>query len=301
MYEELTSNRRRSALLITAFVVVVLAAGYGFGFLFGVGPIGLIVAAIFAVIMSTVSYRSGDKIVLRMSRAREVSHAEQPRLHNLVEGLAIAGGIPTPRVYVVDDPAPNAFATGRDPEHGSVAFTTGLLEKMNRVELEGVVAHELSHIRNRDTLVMAIVATLVGILVLLADWTLRSFFWRGFRGSGRSRQAGAAAAVFLLIGLMAAVLMPLFARIMQATVSRRREFLADMSGVQMTRYPPGLIGALRKLNEDRTVVRTAVHATGHLWIESPLDASSQGFGAKINRLFNTHPPLDERIRVLREL
>lgn len=299
MYEQLSSNVRRTWLLMFGFIIVVLAMGWLFGRLLDVGPAGLIVAGGFAVIMSTISYRSGDRIVLSMSRAREVSPEEQPRLHNLVEGLCIAGGIPKPRVYIVNDPAPNAFATGRDPAHASIAVTSGLLEKMNRVELEGVVAHELSHVKNRDTLLMAIVATLVGVLVLLADWTLRAFFW-GVGGRRRGNDGGSAAAVFVIVGMAAAIFMPIMAQIMQLAVSRRREFYADVSGVQMTRYPPGLISALQKLKEDKTVVRTAVRATGHLWIESPLQRGP-GFMGGLNRLFDTHPPLDERIKVLREM
>ena len=299
MYEQLQANVRRSRLLILGFIIVVAAVGFGFGYLFGAGPYGLAIAVVIAMVMSIISYRTGDKVVLAMSRAREVTHADQPRLHNLVEGLCIAGGIPKPRVYMVADDAPNAFATGRDPEHASIAVTTGLLEKMNRVELEGVIAHELSHVKNRDTLVMAIVATLVGVLVLLADWTLRSFFW-GVGGRRRDNEGGGAGAVFALVGIVVAVLMPILARVMQMAVSRRREFYADVSGVQMTRYPPGLISALEKLKADSTVVHTAVRSTGHLWIESPLQHESSFMG-KLNRLFDTHPPLDERIRMLREL
>ncbi|MFN2613546.1 MAG: M48 family metallopeptidase [Actinomycetota bacterium] len=200
---------------------------------------------------------------------------------------------------MVDDPAPNAFATGRDPSHASMAVTTGLLEKMNRVELEGVVAHELSHVRNHDTRVMAIVATLVGVVVLLADWTLRSFFW-GFGGRRSDRDNGAAGAILILVGLVAALLMPLFAQVIQMSVSRRREYLADASGVQLTRYPPGLISALEKLKDDKTVVRTAVRATGHLWIEQPLEQQESRV-SWLNRLFDTHPPLDERIKALKEM
>lgn len=300
MYEQIAHNVRRSWLLVAAFVVVVVGMGWLFGSLFQAGPYGLVAAVVFAVIMSWVSWATGDRIVLAMSRAREVTRADEPRLHNLIEGLSIAGGMPKPpKLYVVEDPAPNAFATGRDPAHSSIAVTRGLLEKMNRVELEGVLAHELSHIRNRDTLVMAIVATLVGILVLLADWTLRAFFW-GVGGRRRSNGGGGAAAVLVLIGLVAAIFMPIFARIMQFAVSRRREYLADVTGVQMTRYPPGLVAALEKLRDDQTVVRTAVRATGHLWIESPLQREA-GFMGKLNRLFDTHPPLEDRIRVLREL
>lgn len=299
MYDQLASNQRRSFLLIGGFVLVVLGMGWLFSYLFGGGIIALVIAAVVATFMAFASYRSGDKIVLRMSRAREVSHAEEPRLHNLVDGLAIAAGMPKPKVYVVDDPAPNAFATGRDPAHASVAFTTGLLEKMNRVELEGVVAHELAHIKNRDTLVMAIVATLVGIVVLTVDWMFRSLVWGGMRRRGND--GGASGIIAVVVLLIAVIVMPLFARIMQAAVSRRREFYADMQGVQLTRYPPGLVSALRKLKEDTTTVKTAVRATGHLWIESPLEGGDSSMNLKLNRLFSTHPPLDERIRVLQEL
>ena len=305
MYEELTKNVRRSAFLVTGVILVTLGAGYFLGWAIGgaAGGIGgLLVAGIIATIMSLSSWYAGDRMVLRLHRAREVSPQEEARLHNLVEGLCIAAGIPKPKIYVVEDPSPNAFATGRDPKHASIAVTRGLLDKMNRIELEGVVAHELAHVKNRDTLVMVIVATLVGVLVLLADWTFRSMFWGvgGRRGRGGDG-GGPAAAAFLVLGLVAAIFMPLLAKIMQMAVSRRREFYADVTGVQFTRYPPGLINALEKLKADTTVVRTAEHATGHLWIEQPLNVKDSGFGGKMNRLFATHPPLDERIRILREL
>lgn len=299
MYEQIARNRRRTLALIAGFVVIVLALGYLFGSLFEAGPFGLVIAVVIATVMSLVSYRNGDKMVLAITRARETTPADQPRLHNLVEGLAIAGGMPKPRVYIVEDSAPNAFATGRDPEHASIAVTSGLLEKMNRVELEGVIAHEMSHIRNFDTRVMAITATLVGVVVLLADWTIRSFWW-GVGSRRGSREGGGAGAILVLVGLVAALLMPIFAKIIQLAVSRKREYLADASGVQLTRYPPGLISALEKLKADQTSVRTAVHATGHLWIEQPLEREGTKL-SWLNRLFTTHPPLDERIRILKEM
>jgi heat shock protein HtpX len=299
VFEEIKSNMRKSWLLIAAFIVVVGAAGYGFGMLLEIGPIGLILAVVIALAMSWASYAAGDKLVLAASRAKKVTHAQEPRLHNLIEGLAIAAGIPKPAVYVVEDPAPNAFATGRDPKHSSIAVTRGLLEKMNRIELEGVVAHELAHVRNRDTRVLMIAATLVGVLVLISDWTLRSFFW-GFGGGRRGGRDREGAAAFALIGIVLAILMPIFAYAMQAAVSRRREGLADMTAVQLTRYPPGLITALKKLRDDQTVVHSASRATAALWIESPLQRG-QGFFGWMNRLFDTHPPLEQRIRILEEL
>jgi heat shock protein HtpX len=301
MWDLYRKNTRRSILLIAGFVLVVLAMGWLFGYLFNGGFIGVGIAAIVATLMTWLSYRSGDKIVLAVSRAREVTHEQEPRLHNIVDGLSIAAGIPKPRVYVVEDSAPNAFATGRDPAHASIAATRGLLDKMNRVELEGVIGHELAHVKNRDTLVMAVAATLLGIVVLVSDWTLRAMFW-GMGGRRRGRDGGGegGAAVFALVGLVLAILMPIIAQVIRATISRQRESLADVSGVQYTRYPPGLISALEKLRDDQTVVRSASRATAALWIESPLQRE-QGFFGWLNRLFNTHPPLDERIRILKEI
>jgi heat shock protein HtpX len=301
MWDLYRKNTRRSWLLIAGFVLVVLGIGWFFSLLFNGGIIGVVIAAIVATFMTWLSYRNGDKVVLAVSRAREVTHEQEPRLHNLVEGLAIAAGIPKPRVYVVEDSAPNAFATGRDPQHSSIAVTRGLLDKMNRVELEGVIGHELAHVKNRDTLVMAIAATLLGIIVLISDWTLRAMFWGGGRRRGGREGGGdGGAAVFFLVGLVLAILMPIIAQVLRATISRQRESLADVSGVRYTRYPPGLISALEKLRDDRTVVRSASRATAALWIESPLQRGS-GFMGALNRMFDTHPPLDERIKVLKEL
>lgn len=299
MYEELARNVRRSWLLMGAFVLVALGAGYGFGLLAGSGPVGLAVAAAVAFVLTWGSYLKGDRVVLAVSRARRVTHRDQPRLVNIVEGLAIAAGLPMPDVYVIDDTAPNAFATGRNPQHASIAVTTGLLETMNRVELEAVVAHELAHIANRDTLVMGVAATLLGMVVLVSDWTIRSLWW-GIGGRRSGHRGGGPAALFALLGVALAVLMPLAAQVLRFAVGRRREYFADIRGVQYTRYPPGLISALEKLKSDRTVVATASRATGHLWIESPLQRED-GFFGRLNRLFDTHPPLDDRIRALQEL
>jgi heat shock protein HtpX len=299
MWDLYKKNTRRSMLLTGGFVLIVLAIGWLFGQLYGGGFVGLAIAAVVATLMTLLSYRNGDKIVLAVSRAREVTHADEPRLHNIVEGLAIAAGIPKPKVYVVEDGAPNAFATGRDPAHASIAVTRGLLEKMNRVELEGVIGHELAHVKNRDTLVMAVAATLLGIVVLISDFTLRSMFWGGGRRRGGGDRSGGGAA-FALIGLVLAILMPIIAQVLRATISRQRETLADITGARFTRYPPGLISALEKLKQDQTVVRSASRATAALWIESPLQRE-QGFLGWLNRLFDTHPPLDERIKILKEL
>lgn len=299
MFERIAANRRRSFFLIVSFSAIVAALGWLFGELSGAGWFGLAVAGVIAAGFSWTSYFYSDKIVLSVSRARPADPIEHARLYNIVEGLSIAAGIKPPRVYVIQDSAPNAFATGRNPQHAAVAVTTGLLEKMNRVELEGVIAHELSHIQNYDILVTTIAVMLAGVVALLSDWTLRGFRYGALRGRGRSR--GAAAAPLALVGLLLAILSPLIAQLIQAAVSRRREGLADISAITLTRYPPGLVSALKKLRDDTTVVVTSTRATAHLWIESPLDRTSPGFRTRVNRLFDTHPPLEERIKVLESL
>lgn len=278
------------------FVVLVALA---FDVLLGYGAVGLVVGLIVAGVSAFAAYWKSDAVALSMSRARPADPEQYPRLHNIVDGLCIASGLPKPRLYVVDDPAPNAFATGRNPKHAAVAVTTGLLDKMNRIELEGVLAHELSHVRNYDILVSTLAVTLVGVVALLADVGLRAM-WFG----GRNRREGGLGnnPVTVVLALVTLVLAPLVARAMQLTVGRRRESLADVSGVEMTRYPPGLISALEKLRDDQTVVASGSRATAHLWIESPLDRDTGGgrFG-RLNRLFDTHPPLEQRIAALREL
>lgn len=246
------------------------------------------------------SYWNSDKVALKLSRAQPADPQTYVRLHNLVEGLCIAGGIPKPRLYVVDDPAPNAFATGRNPEHAAIAVTTGLLEVMNRAELEGVLAHELSHIKNYDILVSTLAVTLVGVVALLADFGIRMMWFGGRRSS--SSNNGNAGLILLAVAVVTLILAPLTAKLLQLAVSRRRESLADMSAVEMTRYPPGLISALEKLKNDRAVVRGGNRATAHLWIEEPVPHNDDTKRAsRWTRLFDTHPPLQERIDALSEL
>ena len=309
MCEQVASNKRRSALLVGAFVLFILVIGWAVQALLGFGWVALVLALVIAVAMSFGAYWKSDAIALRMSHAREADLVEHARLHNLVEGLCIAGGLPKPRLYVVDDDAPNAFATGRDPRHAAIAVTTGLLAKLNRVELEGVLAHELSHIKNYDILVSTLAVTLVGVVTLLADFTLRFMWWGGprHRNDRDGGGGGGAGAILAVVGLVLLLVSPLIGRLMQAAVSRRRETLADVSGVALTRYPPGLISALEKLRDDQTVVHSASRATAHLWIESPIPRSDadarhpRGDSSRLNRLFDTHPPLEERIAALREL
>ncbi|HET7651460.1 MAG TPA: M48 family metallopeptidase [Acidimicrobiales bacterium] len=303
MYDQVASNKRRSALLIAAFVGLVVLAALAFNALIGYGVGGVIVALVVAAAIAFASYWKSDAVALAMSHARPADETDYARLHNVVEGLCIAAGLPKPRVYVIDDDAPNAFATGRDPKHAAVAVTTGLLEKMNRIELEAVLAHELSHVKNYDILVSTIAVTLVGVIALLSDWALRFLWWGGPRHRD-DRTGGSAGpqAIVAILGFVLLLVTPLIAKLMQLAVSRRRESLADFSGVSMTRYPPGLISALEKLRDDRTVVHSASKATAHLWIEQPTaQTPEEGRHSRWNRLFDTHPPLEERIAALREL
>lgn len=304
MYERIASNVRKTWGLIFVFILLTVLIGWVVGEFMGIGFWGLGGAVVFAVLMTWGSYFASDKIALSMSRAQPADEAEHAQLHNIVDGLSIAAGITKPRVYVVQDQAPNAFATGRNPEHAAIAVTTGLMEKLNRDELEGVIAHELAHVKNRDTLVMTIAVTLVGVIVLLADWMIRAMWWGG---GSRDRDGGGGLGLpFAILGMLLLVLAPLIAQLLQFAVSRQREFLADADAVFLTRYPDGLIGALEKLQHDQTVVRTASRATAHLWIESPIarhankaqHATKQG--AWLNRMFDTHPPLETRIEALRQ-
>ena len=293
VYEQIAHNRRVSIVICIIFAVVVLLLGWVLGEVWGFPWIGLAVALGISLGSVYAAYYNSDQIVLRMSRARPLRKAEHPHLFHTVEGLAIAAGIPTPRCYVIGDSAPNAFATGRDPEHAVVCVTTGLLGKMNRMELEGVVAHELSHIKNYDTRLQCLVVVLVGTTVLLSDWIFRSMFY-GRRGR-RSRGGGQATAILFVVALVLALLAPLVAQLLRLAVSRRREYLADASAALMTRYPDGLADALEKLGRDTEPLEAANKATAHLYIINPLKS---GLGS---RLFSTHPPIEERVRRLRAM
>jgi heat shock protein HtpX len=308
MYDQIASNKRRSIALTFAFTLIVVLAGWAFSTVVGFGWGGLIASVVFSIAMSFLSYWKSDKIALSMSHARPADQTEYARLHNLVEGLCIASGLPKPRVYVIEDNAPNAFATGRNPKHAAIAVTTGLMAKMNRVELEGVLAHELAHIKNNDILVSTLAVTMVGIVAVLSDWGMRWMWWGGPRHSNdqdRDKNNGLGQLLFVL-GMVLLVITPLVAKLMQFAISRKREELADVTGVSITRYPPGLISALEKLKADTTVVHSASRATAHLWVESPIarhenEPHERGERLKINRLFDTHPSLDDRIAALREL
>jgi heat shock protein HtpX len=303
LYERIASNRRKTILVVFIALVFTAAVGALFGYVIGGGSLAasltaLVIGLLIAGIGAWWSYRYGDRLVLRSSRARPVTPQEEPRLHNIVEGLAIAGGIPKPAVYVVPEKAPNAFATGRDPEHSSVAVTQGLLDTMNRVELEGVIGHEMAHVKDRDILLGTIVATLIGSVVLLSEFLLRWFWWGGRRSSDEGGAAGFA--IFAAIGLVVAILTPIIAQVIKMAMSRQREYQADAEGVMLTRYPPGLVSALQKIAGDPTPLRFANNATAHLWLNQPSRIHGEGYHWWEN-LFSTHPPIQERIRRLEEM
>lgn len=302
MYEQIASNKRRTAVLVLGAVVFLALIGYVIGAMTSSGVVGLVLALVVAIVMSLGSYFYGDRLVLASTRAKEVSAGEQPRLHNIVEGLAIAAGIPKPRVYIVPERALNAYATGRDPEHSSIAVTQGLLEALNRVELEGVIGHELAHVQDRDILVGTVVATLVGAAVLLSEFFMRAWFWGGIGGRrGGDRGGGAVSLVLLVVGIVMLILAPIVGQIIRLAVSRNREYLADAQGAMLTRYPPGLIGALRKIEAGATIpMHSANNATAHLWLNQPSRIQGEGMGP-LERLFQTHPPIAERIRRLEEM
>jgi len=284
-YEMMDENRRNSYLLIALVFCVCLAAVWGFSLVFfGDGGLGFALGALFAGGYVAVTYFAADRMILSVSGAREAQKGEYPYLVNVVEGLSIAAGVPMPKIYVVDDPAPNAFAVGTSPEKASVAFTTGLLGMMNRAELEGVAAHELSHIKNLDSRMATIAVAMVGLVAILSDLGLRSMFW----GRGNGRRGG----MLALMGLLIIVLAPIVSQLVRLALSRQREYLADATGAELTRYPEGLASALGKMKKSGTVVQKATDATASLYFASPLSMGG---------LFATHPPLQERIRRLNEM
>jgi heat shock protein HtpX len=297
IYTHRDKNIRKTRLLFTAFFIFVVGIGWVFGRLYQT-PLILYTAVIFSVLMSVISYWYSDKIVLRMARARPIEKRDNPELYNIVENLAITAGLPVPKIYFIDEAAPNAFATGRDPKHAVVAVTRGLLERLDRSELEGVLAHELSHIGNRDMLVSTVAVILVGFIAMLSDMFMRSFFWGGFSGR-RDNRNGGAHGTLMLIGILFAILAPISASLIQLAISRKREFLADASGALLTRYPEGLANALRKISSDPTPMRVAENVTAHLWLDDPFKGKQRA--SWFHKLFMTHPPVEERIKALTEM
>lgn len=300
LYTQSDSNRRKTWLLLTVFFVVIILIGYVFSYSMQNSSI-LYGAVIFSFVFSFFSYWFSDKIVLAMSKAKEIDHESNRELYHLVENLCLTAGLPLPKIYLIDDTAPNAFATGRDKDHAVIAVTSGLLQKLDKAELEGVIAHELSHIGNRDILLSTLVTVLVGIIVLLADWFRRwSFFGGGRRRSNDSgdNQLG------LIIGIAAivlSILAPIFAYLIQFSISRKREFLADADGALLTRYPEGLARALEKISADPEPLEVANRATAHLYIASPLKEDAGRRTSWLTRAFSTHPPIQERIKKLRDM
>jgi len=287
LYTQADKNKNSTYLLITVFLIFIISVGWVFSEALGSSAI-LWFAVIFSIIMSIGSYWYSDKLVLMMSNAHEIDHDSARELYHLVENLCITAGLPVPKIYIIEDTAPNAFATGRDPQHAVIAVTTGILQKLDRSELEGVLAHELSHIGNRDILLSTVVVVLVGIVALLADFFRRSM-WFG----GKNREKGGGA--IMIVAVLLSILAPFFAMLIQLAISRKREFLADADGALLTRYPEGLANALRKISADQEPLEVANRATAHLYIVNPFK------GSNISKLFSTHPPIEERISALMEM
>src|SRR5215210_6244756 len=300
--ERIARNRRNSLLLIAGFLAFITVFGCVIGWAWIGDPAGAIFGVALALIVGTISgllsYFAGDRMVLAASRAKEITHDDAPVLFNVVEEMTIAAGLPMPKVYIVDDTAPNAFATGRDPEHASVAVTKGLLEKLDRDELQGVIAHEMSHVANFDIRYSMLVGILVGTTVLISDFFLRGLWFGGGRGGGRRDGGGGQLQIIMIvIAVVLAILAPIFARLLQLSISRQREFLADATAVRLTRNPKGLADALQKISGDREVLEVANRATAHLYIVNPI----KKFEKRSKGLFSTHPPIEERIKILRAL
>ncbi len=299
-WDQVSSNIFRTWMIMFFFTLFIVGVFYiiarGFGPPAGGGDIGGLgivgFALIVAGLMNIISYYYSDKIVLGISGAKLLDHDQNKEIYHLVENLAIAAGLPTPKIYIINDSAPNAFATGRDSQHAAIALTLGIIAKLNKQELEGVIAHELSHVGNRDTLLMAVVAVLVGSIALLSDFFLRSM-WFGDRD--REDKNG----LFVILAIVAAILAPIVATLIQLALSRRREFLADADGALLTRYPEGLARALEKISADQTPMRTANTATSHLYISSPFKGKQSA--SWFVKLFMTHPPVEERIKALRDM
>lgn len=291
MYSQIDSNKHKSWLLIALFVGLLALAGYVYGYITETGYFGLILALFISTVWTLISWYGGSAITLSTLGARELSDRSQfMTLWNLVENLSITAGIPMPKVYIIDDPSPNAFATGRDPEHSSVAVTTGLLRLLDKTELEGVLAHEISHIKNYDTRLMILAAVLVGALIMLGDWMSRGSLLR------RDRKEGGG--IFIIIGLLFIVLAPLVGELIKLAISRKREYLADASGALLTRYPEGLANALQKIRDAGMPMRQTSNATNHLWISDP---KAKSLGEKVSGFLATHPPINERIHLLNNM
>ena len=294
LYTHADSNIRKTWFYMGFFLILVIAVGFLISQILESYLI-LWIAVIYSILMSFFSYWYSDKIVLAMSHARPIEKRDNPELYRLVENLAITAGLPLPKIYIINEAQPNAFATGRDPKHAVVAVTKGLLEQLERTELEGVIAHELAHIGNRDALLQTIVVILVGVVVMMTDFFFRIGLWGGF--SSRRDNKGNAGLILLLVAVVLAILAPIFATLIKLAISRKREFLADASGALLTRYPEGLARALEKISQNPHVLRTANNSTAHLYIASPLRGKQSK--SWFSKLFMTHPPVEKRVKALR--
>ncbi len=297
IYSQISSNKTKTWLIIILFIAFITTIVFVYGKVSGYGLSYAGIALIISGVVSFGSYYYSDKMVLGMSSAKQIKKEDSPEVFRIVENLCIGEGIPIPKIYIIKDTAPNAFATGRDPKHAVICVTTGILEKLNKAELEGVIAHELSHVRNYDIRLMSIVVILVGLIALLADFFMRSL-WYG-RGRGGRGERNSAQGIFLFVGIVLAILSPLIATLIQLAISRKREFLADASGVLITRYPEGLASALEKIGKDKEPLEVANNATAHLYISNPFKDKISG--SWFANLFNTHPPIEERIKILRSM
>jgi len=295
LYTYQSANIRRTWVLFFVFFMVVVAIGYVFSMAYN-DPSFVVFALIFSVVYSLISYYSSAAIALSLARAQPIEKSDNPMLYDIVENLAITAGLPMPAVYITPEMQINAFATGRDPQHAAIAVTQGALTRLNKTELQGVVAHELSHVGNRDILVSTVAAVLAGVISLIADIFLRSFFWSGM--GGRNRNNSEAGEIFFIAAIILSILAPIGTMLIQLAISRRREALADASGVLLTRYPEGLISALQKIAVDETPMRSAKDSTAHLWLDNPFKGSGTSWW---HRLFMTHPPIEERIAALKAI
>src|SRR3989344_3482604 len=298
VYEQVDSNKRKSVLVMVLFTLFIVGAAWVFGKASGYGLSFVGWALVISGIMSWGSYYYSDKIILTLSRARPADRKRDFQFYTVTENLAMAAHLPKPKLYVIEDTAPNAFATGRDPKHAVICVTTGLLSKLDRTELEGVMAHEISHIRNYDIRLMSVVSILVGTVALMADWFFRM---RWYGGGDRDRDKGQLGAILMLLGIIFAILSPIIARLIQLAISRRREFMADAGSVSITRQPTGLISALNKISADHEPLEAANKATAHLYIVNPFKDKVRSGARWFSGLFNTHPPLEERIVVLSKM
>ncbi|MFC1698051.1 zinc metalloprotease HtpX [Nanoarchaeota archaeon] len=298
-FDEIERNKRKTWILIIIFVVIVAALGFAIGYIWNAPIIGIAIATIISLVMIMTAWSNGDQMILSMSKAKEVKKQEHPHLVNSVEGIAIAAGLPAPKVYMIDDTAINAFATGRDPQHASITVTKGAVDRLNREELEGVIAHEMGHIKNYDIRLMIFIVILIGSIVLLSDILLRSFIFSG-GGRSRDREGGQAQVIIIVIALVLAILAPIIAHLTRMAISRKREYLADATGALLTRYPPGLANALKKIRDDKQpIVEAANKSTANLFIANPF--SRKQMKSWMNRIFATHPPINDRIKRLEEM